>query len=164
MLSIAVLAFLSSRPVEASLGKLDARARIAYARLHSGREPLSALLADRVAVTRAGELDVFISGSASRAALEAAGARVRYAGPGVVTAFLPVAAVDRVAALDGVTAIRGAVALEPELDVSLPAIGVPPLRGAGPEFAGLNGQGVLIGIVDTGIDFDHGDFLDDQGH
>jgi subtilisin family serine protease len=167
ILSIAV-ACLSSRPVEASPGnldtKLDARARIAYGRLRSGREPLTALLADRVAVTRGGEMDVFITGTASRSALEAAGARVRYAGPGVFTAFLPVTAVDRVAALDGVTAIRAAVPLEPELDVSLPAIGATPLRGTGPQFAGLNGQGVLIGIVDTGIDFDHGDFLDGAGH
>src|SRR6266850_2050389 len=54
------------------LRKLDPRARTALARLRAGATP-EQMLKSRMAVNRAGELDVFIRGQMSRQELEAAG-------------------------------------------------------------------------------------------
>jgi subtilisin family serine protease len=83
---------------------------------------------------------------------------------GLCTAEIPAAALERVAAVRGVTAIRAAAPIETETSQSVPATGATLLRGAGPSFAGLAGQGVMVGAVDTGVDYDHGDFLDATGH
>jgi hypothetical protein len=74
--------------------KLNARARIAMARLGAGGSP-QALLAEGAAVTPEGALDVFIVGNVSRAELEAAGAHVRTELPGLFTADLPLSAVAK---------------------------------------------------------------------
>lgn len=157
------LVTLAATSASADLRKLDARARGAWTRLQAGA-PIGALLESKAAVSQAGELDVFISGTMSRAELEAAGARVRTELPGLVTAFVPADRVEAVAALAGVRRIAGTAPVELELDASVPAIGVSALRAAGPGFAGVNGQGVIIGDVDSGVDHDHGDFKDPTGH
>lgn len=145
--------------------KLDPRARAALASMRGGTSAAQARI-EGLAVDPTGDLDVFIVGDVSRAELEAAGARVRteVPGAGIFTAYLPTDAVDAVAALAGVRSIHGAALCEPELDVSVPTTGASLLRGAGPAFTGLNGQGVLLGDVDSGIDFDHGDFEDAGGN
>ncbi len=150
----------SARPAHAA--RLDVRTRAAAitARLNA---PPSAERNALLPVNEAGELDVFIRGNASRAALEAAGATVRTQLPGLCTAYIPVEALDRVAAVTGVTAVRLAAAVEPELSASVPTTGALLLRGPGPAFEGLNGRGVLVGSVDTGVDFGHGDFRDSTG-
>jgi subtilisin family serine protease len=147
----------------AQASKLDARARIALAQLQAG-EPLSEMLARAEAVSREGDLDVFVVGSVSRAVLESAGARVRSQAGEVFTAYIPVGAINAVAALPGVRQISGAALCEQELDSSVPATNASALRGAGPDFIGLNGAGVLVGDVDSGIDYNHGDFLDPLGN
>ncbi len=160
MLSL-LLAFVASAAF-AETSKLDARARIAVAELRSGIAPAQVRL-EGASVSATGDLDVFIRGSVSRSQLEAFGVQVRTELPGLFTAFVPLGAIDQVAALDGVTSIRGAVLAEPNLDASVPTTGANLLRGAGPAFAGLNGNGVLIGDVDSGIDIHHGDFKDAGG-
>jgi subtilisin family serine protease len=150
--------FVSIRPAAAQLDKLDPVARVALERLRNGR-----LVEGVPGSGAARELDVFIRGAATRAQLEAAGARVRTALPGWCTAYVPEAAIEAVSRLPGIVRIQGAVRCEPELDVSVPASGVGALRGPGPDFEGLNGAGVLIGDVDSGVDFDHGDFKNAAG-
>jgi subtilisin family serine protease len=158
---VALVAF--AFPAHAEHDKLNPSLRIALACLRQGAVP-EKLRRDGVSVTRAGELDVFITGTASRAQLEAAGAHVRTALPGVFTATIPVWAIARVAALPGVTRIQGAAQLEPELNASVPTTTIDLQRGPAPDFSGLNGQGVVIGEVDRGVDYGHGDFLDEAGH
>lgn len=53
--------------------------------------------------------------------------------------------------------------LTPSLDLALPAVGVDPLVQQRQGLAGLTGQGVVIGIIDTGVDWSLPDFLDAQG-
>jgi subtilisin family serine protease len=139
--------------------KLDGRARAAIARIQSGQS-IAAMQEAAAAITPEGDLNVFVRGPVSRAQLEAAGARVRTALPGLYTASIPMRALDAVLALPGVTAVRGSAPAEPEIDVSVPSTGVASQRGAGPAFTGLNGAGVIIGDVDTGVDYNHGDFTD----
>jgi subtilisin family serine protease len=157
------LLLISSHAASADLGKLDSRARIALAQLRAGTA-VAKLREERSAVTADGMLDLFIRGSVSRAALEAAGARVRTVLPGLCTAFVPAGAIEAVAALPGVRHISGSAPVELELDASIPASGIDILRGPGPAFAGLNGTGVLVGDVDSGVDYGHGDFKDASGN
>ncbi len=141
----------------ADLAKLDPRARAALGVL---REAGTAeARKDRgAAVNSEGMIDAFVVGPVSRFELEAAGAIVRTELPGLSTVYIPVSAVDAVAALGGVQRIQGAAPVELELDQSVPTTNAHLLRGAGPLFTGLNGQGILVGDVDSGIDFDHQDF------
>src|SRR4029079_19016803 len=76
---------------------------------------------------------------------------------------IPLSAVDKVAALPGVRRIEGAAPCELELDASVPSTGANLLRGAGPAFPGLNGAGILVGDVDSGVDYGHDDFKDAGG-
>lgn len=146
----------------AETSKLDPRTRATVTALRGGAAPAS-IRANRFSVSDNRELNVFITGSISKAELEAMGVRVRTALPGIYTAWLPVGSVDAVAGRADVTAIRGAQLCQTSNDVSMPAIGATQNRGAGPNFTGINGAGVLVGDVDTGIDTKHGDFKDAAG-
>jgi subtilisin family serine protease len=106
---------------------------------------------------------VFIRGSVAAAELEALGVVVRTDLGDIKTAWIPETALAGVLALPDVRQVQGSVQTEPELEVSVPATGVTALRGAAPTFAGLNGQGVIWGDVDSGIDWTHGDFKDQAG-
>jgi subtilisin family serine protease len=150
-------------PAFADLAKLDPRARVALSMLRDG-VTVEAAKARGASISNEGTIDAFIVGPVSRHELEAAGAQVRTEVPGgIFTADIPASAVEAVAALAGVRRIEGSAPVELETDLSVPSTGANLLRGAGPEFTGLNGQGVLIGAVDSGIDFDHQDFKDASG-
>jgi hypothetical protein len=131
--------------------------------LRAGSGP-SALAKRGFAVNADGTLDVFIRGDVTREQLEAVGVRVRTALPGLFTADVPSSAVDALVSMDGVSAVQGSQPGEDLLDAGVPATGASVLRGAGPNFTGLNGDNVLIGIVDSGFDHDHGDFDDPAGN
>lgn len=158
-----VLTLVLALPAWADLSKLNGRARVALAQVQSG-ETAQVLKERGAAVNEEGELDVFIAGSVSRAELEAAGAIVRTALPGYYTAYIPASAVEAVAALPGVVRIEGAAPVELEIDVSVPTTGANLLRSAGPGFTGFAGQNVLVGDVDTGVDYSHDDFKDAGGN
>ena len=162
LLAALLLLLFVAGQVFADTSKLDPHARLALAQLQSGAEP-SALRASAMSVTDERQLDVFITGSVSRDELEALGVTVRTALPGLYTAYVPAAVVDQVAALSSVTGIRGAALCQMYNSVSVPLTGAAAERGAGPDFAGINGAGVLVGDVDTGIDIHHGDFQDPAG-
>lgn len=146
----------------ADLAKLDPRARAALGLLRTGvsaeaRKDRSA------ALTSEGMIDAFVVGPVSRFELEAAGAIVRTELPGIFTTYIPEPAIDAVAGLAGVQTIQGSAPVELELDASVPTTNAHLLRGPGPGFTGLSGQGILVGDVDSGIDFDHPDFKDAGG-
>ncbi len=71
--------------------------------------------------------------------------------------------VDRGRSADGDTAADGLVAALPN-DVTRSEIRVNELRRrVGDHWVGLAGQGVIVGIVDSGLDLKHADFLDPAG-
>ena len=155
---------LVAAPAFADLGKLDPTARIALQRVRGGESIQAIQTEGRLSVGGGGELDVFIVGSVSRAELEAAGAIVRTALPGVFTAWIPLDRVEEVAALASVTRIEGAQIDEVTNDLGSTSTGAPLYRGAGPAFTGINGQGVIVANIDTGVDYDHEDFKDVFGN
>jgi len=73
---------------------------------------------------------------------------------------LPETQVQRLRTLRGVRDMYGSARYEPQLDSTPQAIGAPGLWGAGLETAG---QGVKIGIIDTGVDHAH-TFFDPSGY
>jgi subtilisin family serine protease len=147
----------------ADLAKLDPRVRVALSMLRNGVTVEDAK-SRGASIANEGLIDAFIVGPVSRHELEAAGAQIRTEVPGgIFTAYIPAGAVEAVAALAGVRRIEGSAPVEFETDLSVPSSGANLLRGPGPAFTGFNGQGVLIGAVDTGIDFDHQDFKDAGG-
>lgn len=162
-LAFVVVALLVSGGASADLGKLDPVARISLQRLEAGDVPYAQEDASASITPAPGELDVFILGPVSRAQLEAAGARVRSELPGLFTAWIPLDRVDEVAALGDVTRIEGATLCEIENSNGVPSTGADLFRGPGPTFTGLNGAGVIVGVLDTGIDYDHADFKNNDG-
>jgi subtilisin family serine protease len=65
----------------------------------------------------------------------------------------------RLAATPEVVYVEPAWRVEPKIDISLPAVGMAYIRSAYPE---LRGEGVILGLVDTGIDHLHLDFRYDR--
>ncbi|NOT32657.1 MAG: S8 family serine peptidase [Candidatus Eisenbacteria bacterium] len=160
--ALAVLALMIALPAFAA-SKLDPRIRTAVARLQSG-EAVSQMLESAASITSSGMVDAFITGSVTRAELEALGVIVRTSIPGIHTAYIPADVVESVAALPEVLSIRGAAPVELELDISVPTTSATANRGPAPTFTGYNGAGVLVGDVDSGIDESHGDFDDAAGN
>lgn len=104
--------------------------------------------------------------------------RMRRHGP-VFTADVPVDSLDRLGEIEGVRAARAARRLEPHLDVSVPLL---PSGSMGldlgcsiddtdPDWLVYtstwtqgDGSGVIVGVVDSGIDVTHEDFFDASGN
>ena len=109
-------------------------------------------------------IPVLITGAVDPGALVALGAQVETQAGDVVTARLPLASLPAVLALPGVRRIDAARALEPQLNVSTPETDAVELWGGTPPvYSGYSGRGVVVGIVDTGIDLNHADFRTASG-
>jgi subtilisin family serine protease len=92
------------------------------------------------------------------------GARVGTRAGTLVSARIPLAALHRLLADDAVAAVYGSSRLATLNDVGTGLIGVAGLRQlvGTDDFSGPVGRGVIIGLVDTGLDFTHEDFLVDS--
>ena len=93
-------------------------------------------------------------------ALTDAGLEVRTVAGDVVTGVIAIDDLGRLAEVDGVRRVEASRPLHDELDLSLPASNVGPVH-AGPP--GLRGDGVVVGIIDSGIEIDHPSFLRADG-
>jgi minor extracellular serine protease Vpr len=106
-----------------------------------------------------GMVSLFVEGNLDTGALRSLGAHVGTEVGALRTVRLPVSAIDRLIALGGLERAQLAQKLEPLLDTSVPETGANTLWGGSPpNYTGLSGRGVIVGIVDTGIDFRHQDF------
>lgn len=96
--------------------------------------------------------------------LRALGGVVRSVMGDVATVDLPPGQIAAAAALASVVSIEAARVPVARLDVSVPATRAEALRTVtGPTWSGITGKGVIVGIVDDGLDFRHRDFRKADG-
>ena len=102
--------------------------------------------------------------------IEALGVKILSKFKGMVTANIPVDAIEAVAALDNVKKVSVAKKLKHDTYYAREATNVDDILNytADAQAAGLlqayDGTGVVIGIIDTGIQFDHVMFKDENGN
>jgi len=118
------------------------------------------------------EVALKIDGSADKAALEKAGAKIRYQAGDIVYATVPVLALQRVAQQSGIASIKpmmGATIPKPPKDNVPPRMMRERGETRGEKMAGefdrqaLTGKGVVVAVIDTGIDWSHQDFINADG-
>ena len=98
------------------------------------------------------------------AAVRAQGAVVRSVMGDIATVDIPESKLAAVAALPGIVSIEAARPLRARLDVSVPATRADQLRAGTPgAWTAGTGRGVIVGIVDDGVDFRHRDFRKADG-
>ncbi|HET8683542.1 MAG TPA: S8 family peptidase [Micromonosporaceae bacterium] len=103
---------------------------------------------------------VFVRFTGDVSAIERAGMRIHSVAGDVATGEVRVDQLDALAQLDSVVRVELSRVLHHEMDLGLPEAGVPAVH-AGPP--GLRGAGVIIGIIDSGIDYLHSAFRRDDG-
>ena len=136
-------------------GLLAAAARDLMAAHHSGRRG-----------TRSATLPVIVESSADpTSAIRGLGGTVATdLGGTLVTASMPVNRIEALAARPGIREIYPDQRMQPLLDRSVPEIGAPSAWGlTSSSGTHLQGNGVLVGIVDSGIDYRNPDFMNADG-
>ncbi len=109
-------------------------------------------------------LSLHLRTSASREELEALGVRVRTLRNGRATVTVLPENLPALVSHPKVSSIAVPRLAHPVLSKSLPDTGIPMLRTfSNGSFTGATGAGVVVGIVDSGIDIDHPNFADAQG-
>jgi subtilisin family serine protease len=95
--------------------------------------------------------------------LRAAGAEVGGVIAGIAVVRIPLEALDALLRLR-VTRVQAARTLRLVHDSSMIAIGAHTVRQrVDGEWTGTTGEGAIVGVIDTGLDITHPDFLDDDG-
>jgi len=105
-------------------------------------------------------LRILARGSGAASAIRAAGGRVTGELAGVVSAWVPKSGVHPLSEAAGVDRLEASETLYPTLDVSVPETRADIVHGGS---YGYKGSGVLVVIYDTGIDYTHDDFRNDDG-
>ena len=77
----------------------------------------------------------------------------------MLAATVPLESMAQLSTLPGVEVMEGARRLFPTNDVGVPETGAPIFRNA----TGQDGTGVIVGVIDTGVDFTHPDFRNLDG-
>lgn len=106
-------------------------------------------------------LDIWIQAE-NPANLINAGFHIRSYHGSFATADVPLSRIDKLARLSCVKSMRETSQCQLQLDQSMPEIGMNYVRSMA-SGTGYTGTGVIIGIIDTGIDWTHEDFIDDNG-
>ena len=124
-------------------------------------------LSDRFLTYRPGAepvVNLFLQGTVSRGDLEAQGIEINTWTPAGMTARCPLSRLPLLQSMPGISAIQPAGRCRLYLDRSAVDADVASVRTPIlPRFAGQSGAGVLVGIVDSGVDLAHGDFRNPDG-
>lgn len=145
------------------VSKLDATLSAATA---GGGDSLAArALLKRIEVGQAEPLvQTIVRFEGDISAVKAHGAIVRSVMGDIATVDIPESRLAAVAALPNIVSIEASRPLRLRLDASVPATRADTLRvGAPPSWTGGTGSNVIVGVIDSGIDFLHRDFRNGDG-
>jgi subtilisin family serine protease len=95
--------------------------------------------------------------------LKSAGSLVHSTTGGIITAKIPLSRLDEIADYPEVELIQGAHVLYPQLDLSSADTNVDDVQLGNDIPKAYDGKGVIIGVLDSGIDYTHDDFIDNDG-
>jgi beta-lactam-binding protein with PASTA domain len=115
-------------------------------------------------------VDAYVQFLGDPKTIEAYGVRIRTLAGGVATADIPISALAKLDDDPMVIRVEEARAAVHQLDVSVPETGAnkvwgSPSRPLPPSsWSGNTGRKVVVGVVDSGIDLNHGDFKDASGN
>ena len=101
---------------------------------------------------------------AAIAAVKKAGGRARAVSSEIAVVTMPLSEIERLADTGAIDYAEADRPLDLMLDKSLPAIGATAVKNGGGDVVAYDGSGVIIGIVDTGIDWRHPAFNDAAGN
>lgn len=97
------------------------------------------------------------------ASVTAAGGKVRTSTGSVITASVPLEAIGEIAEATEVLFVEAAKPIGLSTDVAGEELGIIDVHLGTNLPQGFTGSGVIIGIIDTGVDYTHTDFLDSEG-
>jgi len=155
---------LAKTPSESDLRKLDPLLRSALL-----RNNVSQLAPARNTQWQAASelmLNTIIKVNGNPTLLNSTGARIRSVAGNILTADVPFGSLKNLIALSNVIYVQSARKMQisremqPALDVSVPDTGANQVWASSP---GYTGKGVIVGVIDTGIDWSHPDFLGKDG-
>lgn len=152
--------------VEPWHSKLDGRARAKQRRYEQLREAKEKGRIDQQQITVDETIDLIIStaGPAARSELEELGFEVRVETENIVAGTLPVSLVTEAAMIDDVSYIQAPADAEEMHNRSRPSVGAGVAhRGGGNLNQAYKGEDIIVGIIDSGLDFRHPDFNTDHG-
>ncbi|HEU4725809.1 MAG TPA: S8 family serine peptidase, partial [Candidatus Eisenbacteria bacterium] len=109
-------------------------------------------------------LELLIQGDVAPGLLRARGIEVNTAAGGWLTARCPLGLLEALRSMPGIDRIQVADRCEPNLDQSAPDAGLTGVRTIGAtDITGQTGEGVIVGIVDSGVDLNHADMRNPDG-
>ncbi len=109
-------------------------------------------------------VDLFIEGDVRPGILRTRGIEVNTVAGRLVTARCPLGLLSALLTIPGIERMEIAERCEPYLEESALDVGLPSVRTVPPpDFTGQTGAGVLVGVVDGGLDLAHADFKNPDG-
>lgn len=156
------MAILMALPSAAYAGKLDLQLKMLAQSPEIGKTMLGKSL-----FVRGGRefVDVIIKSSdtaITKEAIEENGGTVRSLIGKIMTAFVPISYLSALENLDEVEAVEASVPMKNLMDSARSNTGVATLQ-AGYKNVQYTGENVVVGVIDTGIDYSHSDFNNADG-
>jgi len=110
-------------------------------------------------------IEVFIKSdnvSETKTSIEAIGGIVKLAVGNIITASISQELIDIISERDEVVYVEAAKPIAQKNDIAVTEINVDQVHEGSDQLESITGKNTIIGIVDTGIDYNHPDFLDNN--
>jgi subtilisin family serine protease len=160
----AAIALLGVQAAWAQTARMDATLALA-----AGQSPAAAARMLPKSIVGGSEAQTFVAATIRFTGdplptLRAMGVRIGSVSGNIATADIPLSKLQQVVQVSGVLFVEAAKPLPNRLSASVPATGATSLRTGQPlEWTGATGAGVIVGVVDDGLDFRHQDFRKADG-